>query len=342
MKWKDELRKLPVPDPPDELLARILASRAAGARVLLPQVTTASGQARYVRYAAAVAMLVAFGWLVSSTVKPSPMRHAGGPPIWSLDGMPLFPTMVLAQEQRVRDVRPRYALITTTVPSAVRAGRWTYEARWITDGVFTSSQGQRTIARAASVHDGKPVWFMTESGRDTVLVDQASLRPLRYVRPMRRHLLIQEFGRDSMVEWFHGGAPPNERHFQGSAALPGPAGSPLLVAWSSSIDALVQALPLARGWQGSVYSINWLVYSDRVPAFTPLDLRVTGSDRITVPAGTFDCWKLEVRDGVQKALVWVSKDRGWIVMRQRTSSDESGEWRIEARLATVDTTPPAP
>src|SRR5438445_299745 len=109
MKWKDELRKLPVPDPPDELLARIL---------------------------------VAFGWLVSWTVKPPPMRHAGGPPIWSLDGMPLFPTMGLAQEQRVRDVRPRYALITTTVPSAVRAGRWTYEARWITDGVFTSSQGQ--------------------------------------------------------------------------------------------------------------------------------------------------------------------------------------------------------
>jgi len=342
MSWKDELRRLPAPEPPDELLPRIIASRAAGVRVLLPQVTTANRQARYVRYAAAVAVLVAFGWLVFSTVKPSPTRHAGGPPIWSLDGMPLFPTTVLGQEQRVRDVRPRYALITTTVPSAVRAGRWTYEARWITDGVFTSSQGQRTIARAASIHDGKPVWFMTESGRDTVLVDQASLRPLRYVRPMRRHLLIQEFGRDSMVEWFHGGAPPNERHFQGSAALPGPAGSPLLVAWSSSVDALVQSLPLARGWQGSVYSINWLVYSDRVPAFTPLDLRVTGSDRITVPAGTFDCWKLEVQEGVEKALVWVSKDRGWIVMRQRTSSDESGEWRIEARLAAVDTTPPAP
>ena len=33
MNWKDELGKLPAPEPPDELLARILASRAAGVRV---------------------------------------------------------------------------------------------------------------------------------------------------------------------------------------------------------------------------------------------------------------------------------------------------------------------
>jgi len=193
------------------------------------------------------------------------------------------------------------------------------------------------------MHDGKPVWFMTESGYDTVLVDQASLRPLRYVRRMRRHLLIQEFGRDSVVEVFQGGDPPNERYFHGSAALPGLARSPLLVAWSPySIDELVQALPLTRAWRGSVYSVNWLVYSDRVPVFTPVDLRVISTDRITVPAGTFDCWKLEVRDGFEKALIWVSKDRRWVVMRQRIWSDESGEWRIESLLVAVDTTPPAP
>ena len=343
MTWKDELRKLPAPEAPDDLLACILASRAAGVRVVLPEATTATGQVRYVRYVAAIAVLVGFGWLALSTVKPSPVRQAG-PSMWSLDGMPLFPVTVLGQEQLVRDVRPRYALITATVPSDVRAGRWTYEARWITDDVFASPQGQRTITRTAASRDGKPVWLMTESTiPDTVLVDQASLRPLRYVRPMRRHLLIQEFGRDSVVERFDGGAPPNERHFLGSAPVPGPAGSPLLVAWSPySIDALVQALPLSRGWRGSVYSINWLVYSDRVPAFTPLDLRVTGVDRITVPAGTFDCWKVEVTDGADKSIVWVSKDRRWVVMRQRTWSDESGEWRIEARLAAVDTTPPAP
>ncbi len=343
MSWKDKLRRLPAPEPPDELLPRILASRAAGVRVVLPEATAATVRARYVRYAAAMAALVAGGWLAFSTLRPSTFRHAAGPPIWSLDGTPLFPAIVLGQERREYDVRARYALITTTVPSSMRPGRWTYEIRWITDGVFTSSQGQRTITRVASKRDGKPVWLMTESGHDTVLIDQASLRPLRYVRPMRRQLLIQEFGRDSMVELFHGGTPPNERHFQGSAALPGLAGSPLLVAWSPySIDALFQALPLARGWQGSVYSVNWLAFSDRVPAFTPVDLRVTGTGRITVPAGTFDCWKLGVRDGFEKTLVWVSKDQRWLVMRQRAWSDDSGEWRIEAVLTAVDTTPPAP
>jgi len=342
MTWNDELRNIPAPEPSRDLLKRILASRAAGVRVVLPEAAAATGRAQYVRYAAAIAVLVGLGWLTFSTVKPSGVRHADGVPMWSLDGSPLFPATALGQEQPVRDVRPRYALITTTEPNAVRAGRWTYEVRWITDGVFTSSQGRRTIARTASIHDGKPVWFMTESGRDTVLVDQASLRPLRYVRPMRRHLLIQQFGRDSVVERFHGD-PPNEQHFQGSAALPGIARSPLLVAWSPySIDALVQALPLARGWRGSVYSVNWLVYRDRVPVFTPVDLRVIGTNRVTVPAGTFDCWKLEVRAGFEKALIWVSKDQRWVVLRQRTWSDESGEWRIEALLTAVDTTPPAP
>jgi len=343
MAWKDELRKIPAPEPSKDLLERVLASRAAGLRVMLPEAKAATGRDRYVRYAAAMALLVGFGWLALSTIKPSAVRHASGPPVWSLDGSPLFPATVLGQEQRVRDVRPRYPLITATVPGDMRAGRWTYDARWITDGVFTSSQGQRTVMRAATIYHGRPVWFMSESGRDTVLVDQASLRPIRYVRPMRSHLLIQEFGRDSVVERFHGGAPLNERHFQGSAALPGLAGSPLLVAWSPySIDALVQALPLARGWRGSVYSVNWLVYSDRFPPFTSVDLRVIGADRITVPAGTFDCWKLEVRDGSEKTLVWVSKDRRWVVMRQRIWSDESGEWRVETLLTAVDTTPPAP
>src|SRR5881397_4386456 len=105
MTWNDELRKIPAPEPPEDLLKRILASRAAGVRVVLPEAAAATQRAQYVRYAAAIAVLVGFGWLTFSTVKPSGVRHADGLPMWSLDGSPLFPATALGQEQPVRDVR---------------------------------------------------------------------------------------------------------------------------------------------------------------------------------------------------------------------------------------------
>ena len=59
MNWEDELRKLSAPDPPGELLARILASRAAGARVLLPGVAHQRFTRRELVVAAAAAVVIA-------------------------------------------------------------------------------------------------------------------------------------------------------------------------------------------------------------------------------------------------------------------------------------------
>jgi len=58
MNWEDELRKLSAPDPPGELLARILASRAAGARVLLPGVAHQRFTWRELVVAAAAAVVI--------------------------------------------------------------------------------------------------------------------------------------------------------------------------------------------------------------------------------------------------------------------------------------------
>jgi hypothetical protein len=45
----------------------------------------------------------------------------------------------------------------------------------------------------------------------------------------------------------------------------------------------------------------------------PIDLRVTGSERVTVPAGSFESWVVSVRFRDQEARVYVSRDRGWVV-----------------------------
>ena len=55
-----------------------------------------------------------------------------------------------------------------------------------------------------------------------------------------------------------------------------------------------------------------------------LDLRVIGKDRVTVPAGTFDCWRIEVqtpRWDIERSLIWVSRDKGWLIKQERRGSD---------------------
>jgi hypothetical protein len=42
----------------------------------------------------------------------------------------------------------------------------------------------------------------------------------------------------------------------------------------------------------------------------PVQLRVTGDERITVPAGTFDCWRLAVDASVGMQTYWVRKSDG--------------------------------
>ena len=334
-------RRLPVPEPSTDLLRRILVSRAGGTRVVLP-VAGESGTRTRLRYAAMAAALVAASWLGFRALTSRP-EHPHGPSLPPVvDGTPFLPSTVFSQEVRTAPRSPRYPLISRLEPMGVRAGRWTYDQRSIGDGVFVSQGANRAVRMTALTYQGKPAWLVTQGAGDSVVVDRSSLRPLRVVRPMWHARLVQQFSRDSLVEDFHA-TPPNEaRNIHTEAALPGTGRDPLLISWSAySLEAIVQALPLERNWRGSLYSVGWIFTRDRVPPFTPLDLRVTGTERIRVPAGTFDCWKLQVREGDQESIVWVSKQQRWVVMRAHTAFDDSGkwgtEWRAESRLVAADT-----
>jgi hypothetical protein len=46
-----------------------------------------------------------------------------------------------------------------------------------------------------------------------------------------------------------------------------------------------------------------------------LTLAVTGEESVTVPAGTFACWRLEVTGGEQGMTFFVSKDAPYIVVK---------------------------
>jgi hypothetical protein len=59
----------------------------------------------------------------------------------------------------------------------------------------------------------------------------------------------------------------------------------------------------------------------------PIALRLLGEDRVTVPAGTFDCWRLSVRFGstedrvriTRSQTLWVRRSDGLLVRSRDTT-----------------------
>ncbi len=264
MTWKGDLRRIPAPEPSKDLLERILASRAAGVRVVLPAPTRSLASTRAVRFAATAAILAGVAWLGWQVVTTRSGVESELPPVWVIGGVPFIPSAAFGQERFPPAMSPRYPLIAQIQPTRVRAGRWTYEGSTTGDGVFTTSQGPpRTIVIAAGNSEGQPIWVASSSPGmlDTVLVDRVTLRPLRYVRPMRHARLVQHFSHDSIDELLYIEPSPKarERTLRGAAVLPDHGVGPMLVSWSPhSLEVLVQALPLNRDWRGSVYSANWV------------------------------------------------------------------------------------
>lgn len=63
----------------------------------------------------------------------------------------------------------------------------------------------------------------------------------------------------------------------------------------------LRAMPLANGWTGSVSDVVWKTAQKAMVA-----LKATGPVSVTVPAGTFNCWVVELVGFGQRA--WISVD----------------------------------
>jgi dipeptidyl aminopeptidase/acylaminoacyl peptidase len=75
---------------------------------------------------------------------------------------------------------------------------------------------------------------------------------------------------------------------------------------ASAVPALIACLPLAEGYATSFRNFDVQKQKDKV-----MKLEVTGSEQVTVPAGTFDTFKIEVTPGdggADKNTVWIAKE----------------------------------
>jgi hypothetical protein len=98
---------------------------------------------------------------------------------------------------------------------------------------------------------------------------------------------------------------------KGSATTPGPQGMKTIVVDTTVpagavddnvLQALLPALPLGAG---KAFQVP--VFASGQGTSKVMTVTVTGNESVTVPAGTFDAWKVEVSGGQVPVTFWVSR-----------------------------------
>jgi hypothetical protein len=192
-----------------------------------------------------------------------------------------------------------------------------------------------TIARAEV--NGVAAWRIANHSLDhrpdpieTTYVDRRTLRPLtRVAYNVGRSLFTveQRFVDDSLL----GTMRTARQGWPIARQLPATTTSgPWLVGGGMPI-ALLRSVHLHAQWRGKAAVVGWgAVRSDLV---YPVSLAVTGEERIRIPAGSFDCWRLSLSDMRHVQTLWVRKsDQLPILLRDTTRTP--GQLR-EAVLVSV-------
>jgi hypothetical protein len=250
---------------------------------------------------------------------------------------------------------PRYEPVRPETERA-QTGTWIYQNCTVFDDGPTACRGRptttvTTITITQATWQGRRTWLVSQrqararvgsptdtvrTPLDTAYFERATLRPIFAALGGEGFRLVRSFTGDTIREALDiGGAHP--RSWRRSAQIPGAPDAPLVLQWVGvDMTLLLQALPLEHGWRGSVYTVRLVGPDSSKAPFTPLDLRVVGSGHVEVPAGRFDCWKVESREAKSVVTLWVSKDRGWLVKTGTRGTD----WHAESVL--LSATPPAP
>lgn len=342
---RPELLALPVPEPSADLLQRILDSRRAGVRLILPDMGDDARRDRRL-----MALAVAIAAVLLLLVLPTRLRRE---PVASSG----FLTGVAFAQEATRAPTPVPALppVRVTRANAIHPMTVALE-RHVRDSSGVMRTSHATIDVTASVLDGIAAWRLvlvddeTSDGRatvkaETLYVARADLRPLQrsvHVSPYRRFGRInigQRFiaGGDSVAGQMTTDAPSSGA----GGGRGGRGGRPIAQRLPPEFgpyitDALsplfLMSTTLSRDWSAGASLLGWAVVPNDV--FLPLELRVMGEERVQVPAGSFDCWRVEITVSGRKILYWARKSDG-LGVRVYNASDVSTRGTREIVLTGV-------
>ncbi|HEX8904546.1 MAG TPA: zf-HC2 domain-containing protein, partial [Longimicrobiaceae bacterium] len=275
------------PLPPEGMLERILAERAAGERVVLPSGDIAT-PARHRRVAVALlaAAAVVGVMLIARGRDDAPHASEDG---WTT-GLGLLPTPAYAEEVAAEERWPAPQVD----GRRVRTGVWTYEFRVSERGrpLAAPERGEMRIDSARV--RGVPAWRMWSAWfghptdlHETVEVERTTLRVLHRVADN------VGFSRYHVDEWLDGDtlrgtmeSRIRNRRVRVNRFEP-PAGAPYLAGESSPLLWL-QAVRLHPDFRARVSLLGWGAAAD--DGSYPIAFRVTGQGHARVGRRGWECW----------------------------------------------------
>ncbi|MBA3557666.1 MAG: hypothetical protein H0W30_03605 [Gemmatimonadaceae bacterium] len=191
----------------------------------------------------------------------------------------------------------------------------------------TTSRGVVDIA--AATYDGRQAWRLAQSWTDstveldTIFVERDNLRPIgrvSRVRPYLRYAEIvvrQQFAEDSELGWMH-----TDRTFGRAVRRRLPPESGPYLPSEALAPFFLETVDLVAGWRGTLSIVGWAVVQNDV--YFLVALRVVGEERITVPGGAFDCWRIAIASGNASVDFWVRKSDGLCVRTRKRSRSLPG------------------
>lgn len=288
----------------------ILARRLAGERVSLP-LDPPSRPLVEARRLVLVGLGTAAALLLLSRLSNGPSRsdHRGSP------------LQVPSLYAQVSD-RPTFPLVRQVRP--LRPGRWRY-ALTQGAGIEPSSEWEQRLGMGQ--YDGIDAYVYNygpgASLSDTLWLRQTTLRPLARGAGTAIGTHVTQVFKEAevlngvttaqgMTEWRSVAFDSLGPRVIGRGRAPADSYGPpnLTQMWRPQIAATLGAAELGPGWRGSMEAISAPVNFMAMRFW--LNLEVVGEERVTVPGGTFDAWKIRVgkRAGYY---AWVSKDRQWLI-----------------------------
>lgn len=204
----------------------------------------------------------------------------------------------------------------------IRPGTWTYSARIETAG-NSQELRPRTISVSTLDHQDVAGWLVVMSteleGRavvDSVIMRRGDLTPVS------RHAIIGPS--DLMLVVDKQAAHGLLRIDTTVVPLNVPLGPRSFLNYYAFRAALAE-LPLKEGWTGQAAVLELA----QQPLFAPLSLKVEGDERLSVPAGAFDCWRLAVSGHGINEHYWVAKQSGDVIRTREPIGDQGGILQLD-------------
>ena len=185
----------------------------------------------------------------------------------------------------------------------VQPGVWKYAIRANAGGT-SRDIGTRVVTVKSSAYKGTPAWLITEvqttpgmTATDSLYVSKSDLsgvhRVAVYAGPQGDSKLTMVFASDSVRASVSGAGQPQ------AMVLPRRIGS--AATWTV-VEVALHSRPLSANYRGVVDVLATLP-----TGFVPVDLTVTGQERVSVPGGSFDSWVVQVKSESGDHTHYVSK-----------------------------------